>query len=124
MEGEEKGEWLVSGVTGGARGSASCGRPRKASESGGAETSAEKDLLGAADRSRSMARAGLACERHGRAGNGGRASARAQSERAPGEALGRRGKGKEETLILEANFGVGRAQGLVAMEMDGVVADC
>ena len=56
-----------------------------------------------------------------RTGNGGRASARAQSERARGKALGRRGKGKEETLILEANFGVGRAQGLIAMEMDGVV---
>ena len=42
----------------------------------------------------------------------------ARSRSGRGEALGRRGKGKEENLILEANFGVGRAQGMIAMETE------
>ena len=43
-----------------------------------------------------------------------RRSARAVGAWMDGEALGRGGKGKGESLLVEANFGVGRAQRRVA----------
>ena len=57
----------------------------------------------------------LRCSRAGNAAAPGSGACRRSGR---GEELWRRGKGKKEFLILEANFGMGRAQGMIAMETE------